>query len=339
MGFENRIARIMRNTGPARFFVPLGIILIVFGIIVMGFNTDDYTLTTGTITAVRESVTQEGQKEYDVSFTYEADGKTYEGTFAGLPGDYSVGSGIKVYYDPQDPEKITNSKLGFLPPIMIALGAAATAFGVWKTVQAFKKSKALDQAAGGKTVTEEQKALFKTAPGVKEMYFRFDGNSLRPGYLIEDADKNVLFEGKMLKNALVGSRSYEFVDHVSGRSETHEVGHTVTQTFDNEFFSARSWFKIDGENVWDLLHDRGLRMNTDLHSRFPSPIYDVTKAGEMYARIESTSIYVHEEDEKAHRLAVPTGRMYYRFWTASDDLETMFITMFALSETEQAVAE
>ena len=32
MGFENRIARIMRNTGPARFFVPLGIILIVFGI-------------------------------------------------------------------------------------------------------------------------------------------------------------------------------------------------------------------------------------------------------------------------------------------------------------------
>ena len=77
MGFENRIARIMRNTGPARFFVPLGIILIVFGIIVMGFNTDDYTLTTGTITAVRESVTQEGQKEYDVSFTYEADGKTY----------------------------------------------------------------------------------------------------------------------------------------------------------------------------------------------------------------------------------------------------------------------
>ncbi|MBR5752283.1 MAG: hypothetical protein IKX84_07820, partial [Clostridia bacterium] len=148
-----------------------------------------------------------------------------------------------------------------------------------------------------------------------------------------------LFEGKMLKNALVGSRSYEFIDHVSGRSETHEVGHTVTQTFDNEFFSARSWFKIDGENVWDLLHDRGLRMNTDLHSRFPSPIYDVTKAGEMYARIESTSIYVHEEDEKAHRLAVPTGRMYYRFWTASDDLETMFITMFALSETEQAVAE
>ncbi|MBR5380009.1 MAG: DUF3592 domain-containing protein [Clostridia bacterium] len=339
MGFENRIARIMRNTGPARFFVPLGIILIVFGIIVMGFNTDDYTLTMGTITAVTESVTQEGQKEYDVRFTYDADGKTYEGTFAGLPGDFSVGNGIKVYYDPQDPEKITNSKLGFLPPIMIALGAAATVFGVWKTVQAFKKSIALDQAAGGKTVTEEQKALFKTAPGVKEMYFRFDGNSLRPGYLIEDADKNVLFEGKMLKNALVGSRSYEFVDHVSGRSETHEVGHTVTQTFDNEFFSARSWFKIDGENVWDLLHDRGLRMNTDLHSRFPSPIYDVTKAGEMYARIESTSRYVHEEDEKAHRLAVPTGRMYYRFWTASDDLETMFITMFALSETEQAVAE
>lgn len=32
---ENKFARIMRNTGPARFFVPMGIILIVVGILML----------------------------------------------------------------------------------------------------------------------------------------------------------------------------------------------------------------------------------------------------------------------------------------------------------------
>ena len=35
MSFENKIARIMRNTGPARFFVPVGLILIVFGVLTL----------------------------------------------------------------------------------------------------------------------------------------------------------------------------------------------------------------------------------------------------------------------------------------------------------------
>ena len=39
MKIENKFARLMRNTGPARFLVPLGIILIVFGVIMSGMNT------------------------------------------------------------------------------------------------------------------------------------------------------------------------------------------------------------------------------------------------------------------------------------------------------------
>ena len=35
MNIENKFARFMRNSGPARFFVPAGIILIVFGILGM----------------------------------------------------------------------------------------------------------------------------------------------------------------------------------------------------------------------------------------------------------------------------------------------------------------
>lgn len=337
MNMENKLARFMRNTGPARFFVPVGIILIVFGIIMLGFNTDSYVETTGKITSVVECFREPDEnQEYDVYFTYTVDGKEYENTFANLSGTYNVGNDIKVFYDPADPEKISNSKMGFIPLIMIAVGAVALVFGVFKTVKAFKKSKELDSMPKVPRVEFEG---FKNAPGVTEYYCRFDGKTLKPGYIIEDANRRVLYEGKMTKQALVGARTYEFHDHINCTVKEHQVGHVVTQTYNDEFFSASSWFKFDGQNVWDLLHERGLRMTTNMRSSFPNLIYEVSKDGQAFARIETSSIYVHEEDEAQHKLAIPTGRYYYRFWTASSDFETLFLTIFAISETEQTVVE
>ena len=331
----------MRNTGPVRFFAPVGIILIVFGIILLGFNTDKYLETSGKITAVTEVEAIGGEEnqeqEYDVDITFTVDGKEYSGTFGNLTGKYNVGNDIKVYYDPADPEKITNSKTSPMVAVaMIGVGAAALIFGVYKTVSAFKKSKELDST--GSFPSAEFEGI-KTAPGVSEYYFRFDGNSLKPGYIVEDANRNILFEGKMLKQALVGARPYEFHNHVTGKVEQHEIGHIVTQTYNDEVFSAKSWFKFDGKNVWDFLHDKGIRISTNLHSKFPYFIYDVSQNGSALARIETSSIYVHEDEESQHNVKVPTGRMYYRFWTASNDFDSLFLTIFAISETEQAVVE
>ncbi len=343
MSFENKFARIMRNTGPARFFVPVGIVLIVFGIILLGFKTDTYLEATGKITNVTEAEMldteeEDNQQEYDVEVIYTVDGKEYTTTFSNLTGDYKKGEDIKVYYDPQDPEKTTNSKMNFLPPVMIALGAVAVVFGVYKTIDAFKKSKALDNAVGGKFPSEKFEG-FKETQGVTEYYFRFDGNGLKPGYIVEDANRKVLYEGKMLKQALVGARPYEFNNHFTGTVKNHEVGHIITQTYNDEMFSAKSWFKFDGKNVWDEIHDRGIRISTNLHSKFPYFIYDIALNGQPLARVESTGMYVHEDDEAQHKLNVPTGSMYYRFWTASSDFDSLFLTIFAISETEQAVVE
>ena len=340
MNLENTFARLMRNTGPARVLVPIGLILVIFGCILLGFKSDNYKQTTGTITSVTENPDAENKKEFDVSFTYTAEGKEYEGTFANLSGSFKEGGEIEVYYDPDNPQKTTNSKMGgFVPPLMIAAGVAAMAFGIFQTVKAFKKSKELDKAVPGKGVPAVDFEGFKTRADVTEYYFRFDGNSLKPGYLIEDADRNVLFEGKMLKNALVGARTFQFKNNFNGSEQEHEVGHTGTTTYNNEFFSAKSSFKFDGENIWDLLHGRGIRLVTDMHSSFPSLIYNASKDGAAFARIEATGIYVHEDDEAKHKLVVPAGRMYYRFWTDSKDFELLFLTIFAISETEQAVVE
>ena len=119
----------------------------------------------------------------------------------------------------------------------------------------------------------------------------------------------------------------------------HEVGHIVTESFNDEYFSASSSFKFDGKNIWDVLHERGLRLSTDLRSRFPNISYDVSRNGRPFARIESCSKYVHEDEEAQHKLVLPIGRYYYRFWTDSSDFETLFLTIFAVSESEQTIVE
>lgn len=340
MNAENKFARFLRNSGPARVLVPIGIILIIFGIILSCFKSDNFVETVGRITAVREGTydMETEQQQYDVDFTYDVDGKEYTNSFADLNGKFNVGDEIKVYYDPADPAKTTNSKMGaWLGPVMIALGVLAAAFGIFKTVKAFQKSKELDRTAGA-FPTEGFEAL-KSAPGTTEYYFSFDGNTFKPGYIVEDAARNVLFEGKMVKQAIVGARVFELNDHTTGSVSEHEVGHTTSQSFNDEFFSMKSWFKYDGENIWDVLHNRGLRMATDLRSKFPVLSYNVAKNGEPFARIETTSMYVHEEDEAQHAVKIPVGRYYYRVWTPSKDLETIFLTVFAISETEQTMVE
>ncbi|WP_028505301.1 DUF3592 domain-containing protein [Ruminococcus sp. FC2018] len=342
MTIENRFARFMRNTGPARMMVPLGLILIIFSVVLFSFNTDKYAETTGTITsAVQSDAGQEDEKGYDVKFTFTVDGKQYEDEFTNLSGSFAAGDAVKVFYDPADPSKTASSRMNKLIPVAIAgAGVLALAGGIALTVRAFRKSKELDKTAPAADVqTQAQLDALKTADGVNEYYFRFDGHSLKPGYIVEDADRNILYEGKMLKNSLVGARIYEFTDHRTGLSEQHEVGHVTTSSLNDEMFSVKSSFRFDGEKVWDRLHGQGIRLSTNMHSRFPYFIYDVTKDGKALARIESCSVYIHEDDEVKHKVKIPTGNMYYRFWTASDDLSSLFLLIFAISECEQTVVE
>lgn len=334
---ENKFARFLRNSGPARFFVPLGIILIAVGIFLMTHNTDSYLETVGKVTQVQEDLDAENNEVYDVVFTYTVNGKEYTGTFEDLADAYKAGDEIAVFYNPENPDEITNGRLGGLvAPIMIGVGVLALVFGVFRTVKAFRKSKELDQVPRASAAAFEG---FKQTPGVTEYYCRYDGATLKPGYILEDAARKVLFEGKMTKQAMIGARTYSFIDHTTGRTVEHEVGHTVTQTYNDNGWSASSWFKFDGQNVWDLLHARGLRLQTNMRSKFPNVTYEISSGGLPFAVIETSGKYVHEDEAAEHKMNVPIGRFYYRVWTNTRDFETLFLTIFTISETEQMIVE
>ena len=68
------------------------------------------------------------------------------------------------------------------------------------------------------------------------------------------------------------------------------------------------------------------------------PVRFVSHDGAPYAQIESAGRYVHEDEAAMHSVNIPTGR-HFRCWTNSNDFETLFLTMFAIAETNQMMTE
>ena len=65
----------------------------------------------------------------------------------------------------------------------------------------------------------------------------------------------------------------------------------------------------------------------------------MSRNGKPFAVVETSSKHVHEDEEAEHKLVIPAGKFFYRCWTDSEDLETVFLTVFAISETDQTVVE
>ena len=149
----NKIATILRESRTARFLIPAGIILIVFGVIVLGINhrNRDYVRTESTVTKVvleEEAHTDDKgnrtEETYTVNVKYEVDGREYE---AELPGvsKCKEGDTMTIYYDPLDPSRITQTKSMLLPAVMVVAGIAALAGGILSGVNAFRRYKKMKE--------------------------------------------------------------------------------------------------------------------------------------------------------------------------------------------------
>ena len=68
-------------------------------------------------------------------------------------------------------------------------------------------------------------------------------------------------------------------------------------------------------------------------------VYEIAKDGTAFALLESSGMYVHEDEAEQHKFNVPTGSHFYRVWTATGDLHSLFLNIFAISETEQTFVE
>ena len=154
--------------------------------------------------------------------------------------------------------------------------------------------------------------------------------TMKQAFFLEDENGNVVYEGKMTKFSLFGASPFEFVNHVTNKSEEHKVGKTVTiEQGGNDlisFMSKRSYFKYDDKKIWDYLHDLGIRIDSKVSTNKIGMTYEVSFEGKPLATIASSS---------PKGKSIITTDMYYDVTCEEKDLDLAFLVAFSIAKTEQ----
>ena len=143
----NKIALFMRESQTARFFIPAGLMLIIFSVIFFNISVQNknYIKTESTVKSVvldQEAYTDANgdhvDASYTVTLTYSVDGREYEADLSGL-SEHKEGEKMTIYYNPEDPGLITQTKSLIIPLIMGIAGIASSVFGIISGIGAVKK--------------------------------------------------------------------------------------------------------------------------------------------------------------------------------------------------------
>ena len=157
-------------------------------------------------------------------------------------------------------------------------------------------------------------------------------NTFKQAFFLEDENGNLIYEGKMTKFKLFGAAPFELVNHVTNKTEEHKIGKTITVEQENggliSFMSKRSYFKYDDKNIWDYLHDLGIRIDSKLSKEKIGMTYDITFEGKPLATISTSS-------PKGKSLI--TTDMYFDVTCEEKDLDLVFLVAFSIAKTEQTV--
>ena len=155
--------------------------------------------------------------------------------------------------------------------------------------------------------------------------------TVKQAFYLENEDGNVVYEGKMLKFKLLGASPFEFINHITNKTEEHNIGKTVTIEQNTgggivDFLSKRSYFKYDGVKIWDYLHDKGIRIDSSLSGDKIGMTYNVTFEGKELATVKTSS-------PKGKSLI--TTDLYYDITCEEKDLDLVFLVAFSIAKTEQ----
>lgn len=162
----------------------------------------------------------------------------------------------------------------------------------------------------------------------KKYLFLPDKTFLKQGFFMKDENDTVIYEAKMTKFSLFGAFEFEFFNHKTGKMEKHKVGHTLTSSQSGmlEMLSIKSRFKYDGQNIWDYLHDLGIRIDSHLSSNKIGMIYNVTFKGKEFATIATSS---------PKGKSIITSSYCYDVTCDEENIDLAFLVTFAIARTEQ----
>ena len=155
--------------------------------------------------------------------------------------------------------------------------------------------------------------------------------TIKQAFFLEDKESNIVYEGKMMKFKLLGASPFEFINHITNKTEEHQVGKTVTIEENNgvgliSVLSRKSYFKYDGVKIWDYLHDKGIRIESHLSDDKIGMTHIVSLEGKEIATIASST---------PKGKSFITTDMYYDITCDEKDLDIVFLVAFSIAKTDQ----
>ena len=165
----------------------------------------------------------------------------------------------------------------------------------------------------------------------KSYFFNVDKKFFKQGYVMVDDEKNVVYEAKMTKFALFTAFKFQFINHIKNTSLEHKVGHTITLERENgdifDVISKKSWFKFDGKNIWDYLHEQGIRIDSNISGKVVGMTYTVSLKGKEIATLTMAN--------PSGKKLVLVSDFSYNIQTTEEYLDIAFLAAFAFARTNQ----
>jgi len=152
--------------------------------------------------------------------------------------------------------------------------------------------------------------------------------TIKEGFTLVNEDDTLVYEGKMTKFSLLGASPYTFINHITNKTEEHKIGKTITmeESGTANVFSTSSYFKYDGEKIWNYLHDKGIRINSTLSSNKLGMTYEVSFEGNPIATIATST---------PKGKSIITIDKYYDVTCEEKDLDLVFLVAFSIAKTNQ----
>ena len=331
-----------KGIGLRIFALILGVVAIIAGIYINFFQTKGFEKTKATITSIEEkedefSTDSDRNIEHVVTVEYSVNGNEYEEVLDFYSPTFKEGSVVEVLYNPANPSEIhSNSPFRI---IILIIGIVI----VLVVVISFIRGKLLLRKLKETESIGKSRTYQPTLPGEeRELYFLTDLGTPKYGHRIEDSARRVLYEAKMTKFNVTAPYEFDFIDHEHGRTTAHLVGHEEESEINSILFDNHYTFALDGEDIWKHLKRNNIRVDSSLgggSGKLLGVNYVIYHNDVELARVESTSQFVHEEDEEKHKVAkgIPV-KGFFRIRTRATNLEVLFVTLLAFARTEASAA-
>jgi len=275
-------------------FLIVGIILSFLGIRKIQGN-DQYATVVATVVEAHPDETPDNTGVSYTIFTFtDLDGNLHENVrYDGYSSFYKVGKEVKIKYNINNPNDIEGANDNY---ILLIIGVVFLIFGAVGVVGQIKRIKTdkVDDEYFEKSDSKKDKSDFDLTTN-KTTYYFHPTKGLAMNFVLEDEDKNVIYDAITKKYRLFSPSDYEFVNHLTGRKIEHKVGKKTTTSVGDEHgyritshITTDVFLKIDGEDFKEIYKRKNIFI--DFNGDVFNPAFELYISNQKVAQIDVTSV-------------------------------------------------